>query len=95
MFLLETYMELIICTVICFRNWEIRDIWSTQDKVSVACHLIITPCVAAFTIFITWFTFKKIKGLIAVKKVEHIDKNEEFIEEVRAQYKQDKMEEFE
>ena len=40
-----------------------------------------------FTCFACWFVFYKINGLIALKKVEFLDEKEEFINEVRNEYK--------
>ena len=39
-----------------------------------------------FTFFVTWFVFKKVNGLIAIRRVEFIDNNADFISEVRQEY---------
>ena len=87
LFLLETYMELVISVALGTRNWEIREIWQPQDKVAVVCHMFTAICVVGFTIFISWFTFKKINELVIVRKAEYDEEKAGFIEEVREEYK--------
>jgi len=50
-------------------------------------NVFFTIVVPLFTCFACWFVFYKINGLIALKKVEFLDEKEEFIAEVRNEYK--------
>ena len=85
-FLLESYMELVIACMLSTRMWDIRPIWSFQDKIAFGFNVVFSIGTFLFTFFIIWFVFKKINGLIAIRKLEYLDETKEFLEEVRLEY---------
>ena len=42
-----------------------------------------------FTFFVSWFVFKKVNGLIAIRRVAYNEANYDFITSVRREYQED------
>ena len=68
------------------RMVDIRPIWQFQDKIAFGFNVVFSIATFFFTFFIVWFVFKKINGLIYIRKLEFLDDKKEFLEEVRAEY---------
>ena len=85
-FLLESYMELVISCMLSTRMLKVRSIWKFQDKIAFGFNVIFSLDTIAFTIFILWFVLKKINGLASLRKLEYFDSKKDYIEEVRAEY---------
>ena len=63
-FFIEAYVELLISNVIAFKMLEIRKVWNKWDKFAVCMHCVGIVTSAGFFIFVTWFSFKKVKPLV-------------------------------
>ena len=64
---METYVELIIAALICFKMFEIRAAWNVADKVAVAVHMIAIAVIIWFFFYVVWFVFIKVKPLARMK----------------------------
>jgi len=85
-FLMESYMELVIACMLSSQMLLIREIWTFQDKIAFGFNVVFSIATIAFTFFIIWFVFKKVNGLVAVRKLEFVDKNKDFFATVRDEY---------
>jgi len=84
---MEAYFELAITCALSSRMTDIKPIWQPQDYMAWYFNVFFTIVMPCFTAFACWFVFYKINGLIALRKVEFLDEKEEFIKEVRNEYK--------
>ena len=67
-FFLETYFELLICSVLFIGMLRTRSIWNAADYCSVVTQLIFLVLCAGFAVFLVWFTIYGVKDLAMDKR---------------------------
>ena len=60
---METYIELLIGNIICFKSFEIREMWNGWDIFSTCVHMLAIALCAWFMLLTIWFVTCKVKPL--------------------------------
>jgi len=67
-FIIETFFELMISSVLVIGMWRTKPIWNIPDKICVSVQILLLSLCTFFAIFIVYFTSYMIRPLLKLKQ---------------------------